>query len=36
MDDIIVLFYPFNIFAYYKFKEKLLNAYKIREIGKLK
>jgi hypothetical protein len=36
MDDIIVLFYPFNIFTYYEFREKLLNAYKIREMGELK
>jgi len=36
MDDIVVLCHLFNISAYYKFKEKLLDAYKIREMGELK
>jgi len=36
MDDIVVLYYLFNIFAYNEFKEKLLNAYKMREMGELK
>jgi hypothetical protein len=36
VDDIVVLFHPFNIFAYYEFREKLLDAYKMREIGELK
>jgi len=36
VDDIVVLYYLSNIFAYYKFREKLLDAYKMREIGELK
>jgi hypothetical protein len=36
VDDIIVLYYLSNIFAYNEFKEKLLDAYKIREMGELK
>ena len=36
VDDIIVLYYLSNIFAYYKFREKLLDAYKMREMGELK
>ena len=32
----MVLYYPSNISAYMEFKEKLLDAYKIREIGELK
>ena len=36
MDNIVVLYYLSNIFAYYKFKEKLLDIYKIREMGELK
>jgi hypothetical protein len=36
MDDIVILFYPSNIFAYHEFREKLLDAYKMREIGELK
>ena len=32
----MVLYYLSNIFAYYKFREKLLDAYKMREIGELK
>jgi hypothetical protein len=36
VDDIVVLFYPSNIFAYHEFREKLLDAYKMREMGELK
>ena len=36
MDNIIVLYYPSNISAYHEFREKLLDAYKMREIGELK
>jgi len=36
VDDIVVLRHLSNIFAYYKFREKLLDGYKMREIGELK
>ena len=36
IDDIIILYHLSNIFIYKEFKEKLLDAYKIREIRKLK
>ena len=36
MDDIVILCHPSNIFAYHEFREKLLDAYKIREIRELK
>jgi len=36
MDNIIILYHPFNIFAYHEFREKLLDAYKMREIRELK
>jgi len=36
VDNIVVLYYPSNIFAYHEFREKLLDAYKIREIRELK
>jgi hypothetical protein len=36
VDDIVVLFHPSNIFAYHEFREKLLDAYKMREMGELK
>ena len=36
IDNIVVLFHLSNIFAYYKFREKLLDIYKIREMGELK
>jgi len=36
MDDIVILCHPSNIFAYHEFREKLLDAYKIREMGELK
>jgi len=36
MDDIVVLYYLSNIFVYYEFREKLLDAYKMREIRELK
>ena len=36
IDDIVVLCHLSNIFAYHKFKEKLLDAYKMREMGELK
>jgi hypothetical protein len=36
VDDIVILCHPSNIFAYHEFREKLLDAYKIREMGELK
>jgi len=36
VDNIIVLYHLSNIFAYHEFKEKLLDAYKMREMGELK
>jgi len=36
VDNIIVLYHPSNIFAYHEFREKLLDIYKIREMGELK
>jgi len=36
MDDIVVLNHLSNIFAYHEFREKLLDAYKMREMGELK
>ena len=32
----MVLYHLSNIFAYHKFREKLLDAYKMREMGELK
>ena len=36
VDDIVVLCHPSNIFVYNKFREKLLDVYKMREMGELK
>ena len=36
VDDIVVLYHPSNISAYHEFREKLLDIYKIREMGELK
>ena len=36
VDDIVILYHPSNISAYHEFREKLLDAYKMREMGELK